>query len=479
MKLLNKPNIIVAMLLLSFCGFLFLSCWLLFRDVRALIGIGNLYPDLKTPLFEIQNLLLRYGLNTLPTLFFGILAIISFGAYLASLRTKINLRKTVLYAVIFQAIIFFSYPILSTDIFSYMFSDRVFTEYGQNIWKVSPDTFRDDPYEIFSDWRDQTKVYGAVNQIIYLPASYLGGENFILTVLLYKAVSLIFSLATLLVVLRLTKSLDLDKRSSIVRMIFWNPLFILEILGSGHNDIAMLFFFLLSYLFYERKQWFVAGIVLALSVQVKMITIIFFGFAMLQLLQNKRFSELAKFAVGFILINVASFWYMHINPLEFLSRVFYNTSVYWQSLPSLVHKFFINEKPVFTFMLVAMLIGLLLTQLRQKLKPLLVSTLFLLGYLFFFTAAYWNWYVLWVLLLVPFCRQKWLSVTVLIFSFTSLTAYPLLWLSQRFAYENILWQFVFYFWIFVVPLISSLVFIKKPKIFLSITDYFTKMAVTV
>ncbi|MDQ5951216.1 MAG: hypothetical protein QG639_493, partial [Patescibacteria group bacterium] len=142
-----------------------------FREERALVGISRFLPGSEPFLSTTREQLLTLGLNTVPTLLFGLLAMVAFAAYFFSLSTQLHKKNTIIFAVLFQLIVFFSYPVLSTDIFSYIFSDRVFTEYGQNIWKVIPNTFSEDPYWLLSDWKDETKVYGAVNQVLYLPAA--------------------------------------------------------------------------------------------------------------------------------------------------------------------------------------------------------------------------------------------------------------------------------------------------------------------
>jgi len=89
-----------------------------FRDKRALAGIGNFYPNISSFLFSSRDYLLHHGLNTIPTFLFVLVAGIAIIFYLKSLAVKISLKKTIVFAIIFQSIVFLSYPILSTDIFS-------------------------------------------------------------------------------------------------------------------------------------------------------------------------------------------------------------------------------------------------------------------------------------------------------------------------------------------------------------------------
>jgi len=463
MKIAKQSKIQICALFVSFIGFSILSWWLLYRDERALAGILAFYPTLGPFLFPVREFLLGFGLNVVPTFLFAALAVVAFSSYFLSLQNPIKLSTSIIWAILFQIIVFASYPILSTDIFSYIFSDRVFTEYGQNVWKVVPSAYSQDPFEKLADWKDQTKVYGAVNQLIYLPATFLGGDDLVRTVALYKAISLIFSIIAMALVVKLSQTQSEWEQARNVRLIFWNPLFVLEILGSGHNDILMIFFLLLGLLFWRQKEWLMAGVALALSVQIKLITLAFFAFSALSLLRKKRYLELGQYLAGFTSINTLAFAYMAVNPLEYLNRVLYNTSVYWQSLPALVHRFFEGEKGFFSLVLALLVAGIIFLQLKRMSDPLYSTSLALLCYLLFFSAAYWNWYVLWLLVLIPFIKNQSHSKTIIVFSFTSLTAYPLLWLSLRFNHGHPVWGFVYYIWIFGVPILIWTLHTRLPK----------------
>ncbi|HXT83373.1 MAG TPA: hypothetical protein VN704_03430, partial [Verrucomicrobiae bacterium] len=204
---------------------------------------------------------MHYKLNTIPTLLFAIFAIGSFYLYFQSLKQDISLKKTVVYSLIFGLILFISYPILSTDIFSYIFSDRIATVYHQNVWQVVPLTHNFDPFAIMADWKNTTRVYGGVNQLIYNIPSVMGGDNIVFLVFLYKLVSSLFTVGIIWILYLLLKNNE-KSRTKIakgIRIVIWNPLFLLELFGSGHNDSIMIFFTLVSYYFFSKKRFFWAG----------------------------------------------------------------------------------------------------------------------------------------------------------------------------------------------------------------------------
>jgi hypothetical protein len=461
----------------QYCGFLLLFCllfytflsWVLFfRDFRAILGISHFYPGLLSPLTGTMVFLTHHGLNTIPTLLFLIFAVCAFFIYFLSIKQNITIRTTVIFSILFGFFLFFSYPILSTDIFSYIFSDRIATVYHQNIWTVLPIIHNSDPFAIMSDWKNTTSIYGGVNLLVYSVPAIWGGNNFVTLVILYKLVSFIFAFGTLAVLYLLLRS---NKNTSTniaknIRLVFWNPLFLLEIFGSGHNDSVMIFFTLLAYYFFIKKNHAIAGVVLACAVQIKLIPVLLFIFIALYLFQKKLYKQCSLFAVSFIISNIICFWLMGVSPITFAQRVSYNAGVYWQSLPNIVRYFIPGSSPVFIFLFIGVLIGFIIYQIRAKQPPLKIYAYTLTIYLFFFAAAYWNWYALWILTLLPFLENAKFKFIIIIFSFMSILAYPLYWLSLRYDYHSMIWPVITYLLISIVPvtlyfLMQKIPFIKQ------------------
>lgn len=455
-------NHIGAWLTFSFIIFSILSWILLFRDGRGLYTFVRFYPFLDPYVKSGVIVLNKLGLNTIPTGIFALFAIFSFCLYISSLKQNITLKMTIIYSIIFQVITYlFSYPILAKDIFYYIFSDRVLLVYHANIWKIPVSHFSFDKFA-WTDWQTQIKVYGGINQFFYNFASVIGGNDLIRSLFAYKGLTFIFSVLTMYLLYKILKTYYPGRESFNLRLLFWNPLFILEIIGAGHNDIIMIFFALLSFYFYLKKKSLLSGIILALSMQVKIVTIFIFPFVAIKLFAEKKYKDLVYFCFGFILTNLIVFRFMGVNPIEFLKRVFFNLGVYWQSLPNMIFRLVGEEKTFFFIALILVGGAFAAYQYIKKENPFVVFAEFIFVYLLFLTSAYWNWYVLWAFFLVPFIRNKKLSASILVFSFTSLLAYPLYWLSLRFNYQSLVWPVITYLFIFGIP-IAFLVFFKLQK----------------
>lgn len=432
------------LLLVFYCFYIPLSWILVLRDGRAVYTILDFYPQLTESFKSIEPHLVRYGINSVPTVLFFSIGMITFSLYLLSLRAKMSLKKTIFWAIAFQAIVFFSYPSLSTDIFSYIFSDRIATVHHENVWKTKPITHSEDPFSRLSDWHNNTRVYGGVNQVIYTAPSLVGGNNLLLLVVLYKAVTWIFTLASMYIVFLLARTFYKGKETFALQLIFWNPLFLIEIIGSGHNDIIMIFFMLSAWYFFLQKKIAVAGILIALAFQVKIIAFVLFLFLLFALLKEKKYKDSIFLGLSFFIVNSVSFFFMHIDPLSFGKAIIFNTGVYWQGLPALLHRVGIQEKVFVVIGFLMTFIACIYVQYKRNSDAITVYTGFIVIYLLFFASAYWNWYVVWALAFIPFITVKKLRYLVLALSFTSFMLYPLYWIALRFDYQHLFWAFCTY-----------------------------------
>lgn len=452
MKLQNKSSLLIPIILVICYFMYFILSWiLLFRDKRALEGIALFYPELSTFLFTTRDFLLQNNLNTIPTFLFGLISLIAILCYLLSLRAKISLKTTILFASVFACITFLSYPILSTDIFSYMFSERVATVHNENVWKVAPANFPNDSFYKISDWKETTSVYGGIHFISYYLPSIIGQNNLLLLTILYKMIPALSAVGIAYVSYLLLKMLRPDFVEKGLRLIIWSPLFILEIFGSGHNDSLMIFFTVLSFYLYKKKQWLASGMAIAFAVQVKILPIVLVFFFIYALVQQRLIKNALIFFSVFIFTNILIFSLMGVTIADFITRVLYNNGVYWQSLNNVLRNYISGGNSIIFGGFILWLIYLIGTKWKRVQAPEYLYTLVMLVYLLFVSSAYWNWYVLWLLPFLPFIKNRNIAWTVLAFSFTSLLAYPLLWLSLRFGFGSSIWPIITYIFIFLVP----------------------------
>jgi hypothetical protein len=453
-----------VILVISFVFYTLLSWVILFRDAWTLEVLATkFYPQWSSLIWVVRDFLAPLKLNTVPTILFAIFVLISFTAYFLAWKKTYSPKKIILLSVIFQIIVFFSYPILSTDVLNYILSDRVAVKYGQNVWTTPPKNFNFDPYYYLvypvypkGDWNNQTRIYGPVNQIIYSAVTFVSGDDFLVNLAAHKAVVLIFNLGTLVLVYKIFKRYFPEKLQFGLTLVFWNPLFILETVGSGHNDILMIFFILLSYLFYLRKQPVFTALMLALAINVKSTALLLapLYFAVM---------PLTLYLPALIIFSGALFLTMGTNLPAFITRTFFSTNLYWQSLPQQVSKI----SPLLVKFLTPVFLLFYgwqsLRALFRRADPLVLYGQALLFYLLFSLGAHWNWYCLWVLTSFVFLGKGIWTKTAAAFTFTTALAYPLYWISLRFDFQHPVWPVIIYLLIAGGPVITYFYAKKNQK----------------
>ena len=436
--------LIISLLFLAYNA---LSWVLLFRDLWTLEVITTkFYPQWSNQIQNITNFLSIFKLNTVPTVVFIILIILLFYFYFKIINKSVSVKSVIICSICFQAIVFFSYPVLSTDVLSYILSDRVNVVYHQNVWTTKPNEFVKDPYYYLvypiyktNDWTNMTRIYGGVNQLIYSPVTALSGNDLIANLASHKLVVLFFVLATLLVIPS--------------AMVFLNPLFIIETVGSGHNDIIMLFFTVLSLTF---PNPILSGLFLGLATQVKTTPALLFVFLCLKMLSDLKIKKLILFILSYVLTVGVIYFFMGVNPTDTIVRTAGSINVYWQSLPMLI------RSPILNYLLIVVLAFQAVRTLVYKLNIIEIFAQTLMIYLLFFLAAFWNWYPIWLLVLVPFLPEKsGIKPYILAFTFSSMLGYAAYWISLRFNYQFFLWPVIIYLTVLSGPAIICLQDIKK------------------
>jgi len=163
-------------------------------------------------------------------------------------------RRSVVYSPMVVAMVvafalFFSYPFLSHDIFSYMFDARIVTFYGQNPYLLTPIEFAPDPWLRFMHWTHRTYPYGPTFLALTLIPSFLSAGKFIVSYVLFKAMFVGFYLIPVYVLQRVMKKSE--------AAMFWatHPLVLFEGLINMHNDFIAVSLTILGLALYTKRLW--------------------------------------------------------------------------------------------------------------------------------------------------------------------------------------------------------------------------------
>lgn len=252
-------------------------------------------------------------LQNFRTIFFGGLMIAIFINYLLILKnwTKLNLnsRKNFWqFLIIISLPLILSYNALSYDLFNYIFNAKMVVEFGANPHVQTAIDFPDEPMLRFMNNVHTPAPYGygwtALSVIPYLA----GLGKFFSTFLVFKLFAFLSLLLTLLITEKFFKKANYFQ----LALLFFNPLVLIEILSSAHNDLWMLFPALLAvYLaksFNNKKllKTFLIVILMTISVSIKYATVVLLPFIVFFIFKNKL-GKLGKIPHIFDLMSLALF----------------------------------------------------------------------------------------------------------------------------------------------------------------------------
>lgn len=224
------------------------------------------------------------------TAIYSLIILLFFAFYLVFLnllRKKIFTSKEFKFIVgVTVLILLFSYPAtVSYDIFNYIATAKVFFLYHENPYLIMPIQFTGDPLLLFTHAANKTALYGPFWILLTGIPYLLGFGNFLITLFSFKLFTAIFYLATIGILYKISKNIYFTAFFAL------NPLVILEVLVSGHNDIVMMFFALLSIYFLKERKLILFSVFILLSVLIKFVTLFLlpvFAYILFNYFRNKK-----------------------------------------------------------------------------------------------------------------------------------------------------------------------------------------------
>jgi len=220
-----------------------------------------------------------YFERPLATSFYVGIVVMLFTVYYVLLTgtKKGSISSAMIWRVIFvvTALLVLSYPAaFSYDFFNYMFTAKTVLVYHQNPYVVTPLQFAGlDPWTNFMRWTHLTTAYTPLWIGLSLLPYVLGFGYFILVMFAMKCMVAGFYLLACWAITRVATSIDGKKQAHVLALFALNPLILIESLVSGHNDIVLVAFALLSVGMYVQKDMLKAWFFLACSIAAKFMTI--------------------------------------------------------------------------------------------------------------------------------------------------------------------------------------------------------------
>lgn len=278
-------------------------------SVLLVLSYGYIDPNLTlstNPVFlHIQEPLknLAYHQRPIATmLFFAILIglFVCYGIFLKhAARMFVSWKQACIVLGISAALLVFSYPALTYDLFNYIATAKVTYQYHENPYIVMPIEIPNEPNLAFTRAANKLALYGPV-WILFSAVGYVLGAGTIWgTIIAFKIMNAIAYIGFAYLIYRVTKSLT--------NVLFFalNPLVLIEVLMNGHNDIYMMLLAIGGFLLWQRNRKAYGFLLLAASWLVKGATIILAPLLFLKNISRERLLLIAYCLLSFVFFVIA------------------------------------------------------------------------------------------------------------------------------------------------------------------------------
>jgi hypothetical protein len=262
----------------------------LIREAEPLLGLGGVLLIFATTVITLISP--HFGLDTSPikqpVMLLVSLMVFSGIVYLVVSRFSINLipsKRALIFIIAvglaLRIITASSVPILEDDYFRYLWDGAVLSK-GLSPYEYSPEQIlngnnaRAIPPALKNLAKNSGEIIHRINhprlKTIYPPIAQLA---FLIahwlkpwSILSWRMVLLLFDIITLVLILRILRTLHLPNLAVLVY--WWNPLLVKELYNSGHLDVIAFPFVLGSLLLTLRQNYHWSVVLLTLSIGVKL-----------------------------------------------------------------------------------------------------------------------------------------------------------------------------------------------------------------
>ncbi|EDP71304.1 hypothetical protein FBALC1_02432 [Flavobacteriales bacterium ALC-1] len=254
-----------------------------------MLGLANLLKYRKTTLIFVLIscvLYLSFAYDLVRTditkLLLLYLALFVF-AFQIIKTTGFYFRILVISSILFRLLFLFAIPNLSQDFYRFIWDGRMILE-GLNPYLYTPDSFIQNgkfpitqAQELYNGMGELSAShftnYPPINQLCFTIAALFSGKSILGSVVVMRVLIIVADIGTLYFGKKLLERLRLPSNR-----IFWyvlNPFIIIELTGNLHFEGVMIFFLVWSLYLLHSGKWKWAAVVLACSISVKLIPLMF------------------------------------------------------------------------------------------------------------------------------------------------------------------------------------------------------------
>ena len=368
--------------------------------------------------------------------------------------------------VLFRLIFLFAIPNLSQDFYRFIWDGRMILE-GLNPYLSLPQTFIEHGIypipEALNLYDGMGKMNGShytnyppINQLCFVIAGIIANKSIFGSVIVLRIIIILADIG----ILYFGKKI-LEKANLPIKNIFWyllNPFIIIELTGNLHFEPLMLFFLIWSIYKLQQQKWLWSSVLLACSISVKLIPLLFLPLFFQWFIKNKTVNSNSEVSIRTqsrtkSFLELLIFYTIILVTTILLFLPFYSSELlnnYLNSVGLWFEKFEFNASFYYVFREIGYqfrgwneiaIIGKLMPILtiiflgfitffrkNTSLKGLITSMLFGLSFYYFTTTTVHPWYLSTLIILSIFTKYRF----PIIWSFVIVLSYQ--------AYANSPWK---------------------------------------
>ncbi|AQS93849.1 mannosyltransferase [Polaribacter sp. BM10] len=205
------------------------------------------------------------------------------GFYILIKNKQTSFETLAAIAIVFRLVFLFSIPNLSQDFYRFIWDGRMLLN-GFNPYLSLPETFIQQNIQPIADAKELYAGMGSLNgshftnypplnQLCFFIAALFASKSIFGSVIVLRTLIILADLGILYFGKKLLQNLNLP-----IKNIFWyvlNPFIIIEMTGNLHFESVMLFFLVWALYKLQQQKWIFAAILIACSVSVKLIPLLF------------------------------------------------------------------------------------------------------------------------------------------------------------------------------------------------------------
>ena len=387
--------------------------------------------------------------------------------YLLIKDSKFSFNNLVGISIIFRLIFLFATPNLSQDFYRFIWDGRMIFE-GLNPYLSLPETYIQqginpiaNATELYAGMGEMNGShytnYPPLNQLCFLIAAIFSNKSIFGAVIVLRLIIILADIGILYFGKKLLENLNLP-----IKNIFWyilNPFIIIEMTGNLHFEPVMLFFLIFGMYKLQQKKWILAAILIACSVSVKLIPLLFLPLFFQWFIpiykkdktniikwnsfkfQPKKLLQLFSFYVIIFLVNILLFLPFYAS--ELLSNYSDSVGLWFKNFEFNASFYYIFREIGYLFRgyneiaiigkvtpIITILLLVILTFFKKNITIIQLFTTMLFGLCFYyFTATTVHpWYLATPIILSIFTKYKF----PIVWSFVIILSYQ--------AYANLPWQ---------------------------------------